>query len=136
MLTLSEAITHCEEKAKELREKVDTHISNHKVVDVTDISQCLECAKEHEQLAEWLKELKHLREEKTVVETTVTKGGMTLSLYKPRQEISDLAKCIADVLQDMNVETLKNTVDVINFTDRNSGCKVCYRREDTQEDKE
>ena len=44
MLLLSEAITHCEEKAKELREEVDTHISNHKVVDVTDISQCLECA--------------------------------------------------------------------------------------------
>ena len=57
MLTIEEAIKHCEEKAKELRKQVDTHI----VVDAEDIGDCIECANEHEQLANWLKELIILR---------------------------------------------------------------------------
>ena len=61
MLSLTEAITHCEEKAKELREQVNTHI----VVDAEEIGDCIECAEEHEQLAAWLKELKALREGKS-----------------------------------------------------------------------
>lgn len=61
MLSLTEAITHCEEKAKEVREQVNTH----KVVDAEEIGDCIECAKEHEQLAAWLKELKALREGKS-----------------------------------------------------------------------
>lgn len=58
MLTLDEAIKHCEEKAKELREQVDTH----KVVDAEEIGDCIECANEHEQLAGWLTELKKVRD--------------------------------------------------------------------------
>ena len=59
-MTLDEAIKHCEEKAKELRGQVDAHI----VVDAEDIGDCIECANEHEQLAEWLTELKALKENK------------------------------------------------------------------------
>ena len=58
MLTLDEAIKHCEEKAKELRKQVDTHM----VVDAEEIGDCIECANEHEQLAEWLKDYKRLLE--------------------------------------------------------------------------
>lgn len=48
MLTLDEAIKHCEEKAKELlKERGD---------------DCFECAQEHMQLAMWLTELKRYRE--------------------------------------------------------------------------
>ena len=43
MMTLDEAITHCEEIAS---------------------SECSECAKQHQQLSEWLKELKLYREKK------------------------------------------------------------------------
>lgn len=55
-MTLEEAIKHCEEKAKELRKQVDTHM----VVDAEEIGDCIECANEHEQLAEWLKDYKRL----------------------------------------------------------------------------
>ena len=58
-MTLDEAIKHCKEKAEELRT----------CVPYTDMqgnlrsTNCdLECASEHEQLAEWLTELKELRE--------------------------------------------------------------------------
>ena len=59
MLTLDEAIKHCEEKTKELREQPFKE-----KMDIEDVAACEECAEEHEQLAEWLKELKELKENK------------------------------------------------------------------------
>lgn len=44
-MTLSEAIKHCEEKAKD----------------------CSKCAREHKQLAQWLKELKQLRAQLEII---------------------------------------------------------------------
>lgn len=49
MLSLDEAIQHCEEKAKEQRIEANYRIPPK--------AECLKCAEEHEQLAEWLKEL-------------------------------------------------------------------------------
>lgn len=54
-MTLDEAIKHCEEKAKELRTpRAYTDIEGN----LRATETCEECAREHEQLAEWLKELK------------------------------------------------------------------------------
>ena len=58
MLTLDEAIKHCEEKAKELRKQPFKE-----KMDIEDVADCEECAEEHEQLAGWLTELKQRREE-------------------------------------------------------------------------
>ena len=52
-MTLDEAITHAEEVAEKARNDADSGYY--------DEDKCLECANEHEQLAEWLKELKELR---------------------------------------------------------------------------
>lgn len=57
MLTLEEAIKHCEEKAKELREQPFKE-----KMSIEDIADCEEYAEEYEQLVEWLKELKDYRE--------------------------------------------------------------------------
>lgn len=54
-MTFDEAIIHAKETAKKLRAM--TSVTNGKPYD-----ECLECAKEHEQLAEWLEELKERRE--------------------------------------------------------------------------
>ena len=59
-MTLDEAIKHCEEKAKEQREKA-TAIARAKEP-FYKYAECAECANEHEQLAIWLKELKGYRE--------------------------------------------------------------------------
>lgn len=60
MLDLETAIKHCEEKAKELRTpRAYTDIEGN----LRATETCEECAREHEQLAEWLKELKVRREE-------------------------------------------------------------------------
>ena len=56
MLSLSEAIAHCKEKAEELSEQLDF------IVDDETEKACIACMLEHEQLVEWLTELKELRE--------------------------------------------------------------------------
>ena len=57
MMTIDEAIKHCEEVAEEHEWQA------YKSASRTDDERmsCLECAKEHRQLAEWLKELKKYR---------------------------------------------------------------------------
>lgn len=62
MNTLDEAITHCKEKAEENRQKAGFETDNLRYMMSDDErSDCLECAKEHEQLAGWLEELQELR---------------------------------------------------------------------------
>lgn len=58
---LDEAIKHCEEKAKVLKEEAHSYSDDERYSGAE--ADCLECAREHAQLAEWLMELKKLREE-------------------------------------------------------------------------
>lgn len=65
--SLEEAIKHCEEKAEELEKQVKPYQCesiNKKLYEVNkkEWDSCLECASEHRQLAEWLRELKTYRE--------------------------------------------------------------------------
>ena len=62
-MTLDEAIKHCEEQAEEQKKKGE-------LADAYNLESesCYECAKEHEQLAEWLKELRDYREGKRTCE--------------------------------------------------------------------
>ncbi len=59
-MTLDEAIKHAEEKAKEQQSRADNWIREW---DNGFVNYCNKCAEEHRQLAEWLKELKQLREQ-------------------------------------------------------------------------
>ena len=55
MLSLDEAITHAREKAEEMYLQ---GMLCHANPNDDELDGCIECAKEHEQLAEWLEELK------------------------------------------------------------------------------
>lgn len=58
MMELDEAIKHCEDKAKELRkEKRRMAVTGRE----QEWADCLQCAEEHEQLAEWLTDYKRLK---------------------------------------------------------------------------
>ena len=57
MMTIEEAIKHCEEVA-EKKEYIAESVEG---FDEYTREECLECAKEHRQLAEWLRELKGYR---------------------------------------------------------------------------
>ena len=57
MLSLSEAIEHAEEVAGKYEEDAR---EGELQLDGTDVNRCRKCAKEHYQLAEWLKLLKRI----------------------------------------------------------------------------
>ena len=54
-MDLDEAIKHCDEVAKRERKLYEEELTD-------CLEGCIKCAEEHEQLAEWLKELKRYRE--------------------------------------------------------------------------
>ena len=64
MLSIDEAIAHAREVANTQRGKSGTCLQNG--LECEHFSDCLKCAEEHEQLAEWLEELKAYREIGTV----------------------------------------------------------------------
>ena len=66
-MTLDEAINHCEKKAEELEKRIEPYKCesiNKKLYEVNkkEWDSCLKCASEHQQLAEWLRELKWYRD--------------------------------------------------------------------------
>lgn len=70
-MTLDEAIKHAEEVAEEQEKAVkewhENQVRKCEVIPFTEMdytreNKCKECAEEHRQLAEWLKELKKYRE--------------------------------------------------------------------------
>ena len=60
MLSIDEAIVHAREVANTQRGKSGICLQNG--LECEHFSDCLKCAEEHEQLAEWLEELKMYRE--------------------------------------------------------------------------
>lgn len=58
MMNLDEAIKHCEEVAEAEEQKYKEWKGDYS--HLKKIDSCLECAKEHRQLAEWLKALKEI----------------------------------------------------------------------------
>ena len=57
-MTLDEAIKHCEEVAEHNEEQARIYDEQ---AEALAFYSCKECATEHRQLAEWLRELQHLR---------------------------------------------------------------------------
>lgn len=65
-MTIDEAIIHAREVAKEQKLRSGICTTNDNECD--KFSSCIKCAEEHEQLAEWLEELKELRVYKEKIE--------------------------------------------------------------------
>lgn len=59
---LNEAIAHARKEAQKLKKKVEGYSDKPYDFNSTVKKNCLECAKEHDQLAEWLTELAERRE--------------------------------------------------------------------------
>ena len=60
-MTIDEAIAHAKEVVNEQKRRSGICVQNNSECD--KFSACLKCSKEHEQLAEWLEELKKRRSE-------------------------------------------------------------------------
>ena len=101
---LDEAIKHCKEKAEELKNEAENSKKKEEVrftmrskfseslhnssgadfdvgnIDLTEYNDCLECAKDHEQLAEWLTELQEAR--KIIWDTSLNDACKIIELRK------------------------------------------------------
>ena len=88
-MTLDEAILHAREVAERNRKQYKNCPS-----DRTDIRHqtCQECAEEHEQLAEWLEELKAYR-------ASVFSGDMTQKMLK-----EEYGKAVDDFVEKLNAK--------------------------------
>ena len=87
-MTLDEAIAHAREVANEQKRRSGICVQNNSECD--KFSACLKCSEEHEQLAEWLEELKSYR-------ASVFSGYMTQKMLK-----EEYNKAIDDLLGGMN----------------------------------
>lgn len=112
MMTLDEAIKHCEEVIEELEKEAqewhENQVRKCKLIpfaemDYTHENDCIECARDHKQLAEWLKELKQLREQ-----TRWTPCSERLP--KENEYVGDVCKyyLIQDEYEDMYVAHLSS----------------------------
>ena len=72
-MTIDEAIAHAREVASEQKRRSGICVQNNSECD--KFSACLKCSEEHEQLAEWLEELKSYR-------ASVFSGDMTQKMLK------------------------------------------------------
>lgn len=71
-MTLDEAIKHCEEVAERYERMEDSHDEKLK-------EECLHCAADHRQLAEWLRELKESKRLLKLAVENMNDGGCTRS---------------------------------------------------------
>ena len=79
VLDLESTIKHAEEVAEQNEWFEENYLENKK---------CKECAKEHKQLAEWLKELKQYKEKNTPVDVIYSGDG-----YADGYMVYDFANC-------------------------------------------
>ena len=102
-LDLDGAIQHCKDKAKELRAEAEAW-SDYELVSEkarNSMSDCRECASEHEQLAKWLTELKHLREVRALLKQRIVNTDFDMGdYYDHTQEIINKVFDVIDKVYD------------------------------------
>lgn len=119
MLSIDEAIAHAREVAEEQRELFRLCPYPSQECNGADICKCLKnkhdgcikCAEEHEQLAEWLEELKALREEKSefqIMAKDIAEANYEMDMESGYNKALDDAKSV--ILQTLDNEILVDTL--------------------------
>ena len=119
MLSIDEAIEHAREVAEEQRELFRLCPYPSQECNGADICKCLKnkhdgcikCAEEHEQVAEWLEELKALREEKSdfqIMAKDIAEGNYEMGMESGYNKAIDDAKSV--ILQTLDNEILVDTL--------------------------
>ena len=102
MLSIDEAIAHAREVANTQRGKSGICLQNG--LECEHFSDCLKCGEEHEQLAEWLEELKAYREIGTVEEC--------------KNSVLDIQKAYNKAIDDCKELTFREVVYYDSLNDR------------------
>lgn len=106
-MTLDEAILHAREVASEQKRRSGACVQNDSECD--KFSTCLKCAEEHEQLAEWLEELKDCRDKNKMVVRidvknlgSVTNKAIELAKEQYNKAIDDFAEKAIKIVYESN----------------------------------
>ena len=104
-MTLDEAIVHAREVASKQKRRSGACVQNDSECD--KFSTCLKCAEEHEQLAEWLEELKSYR-------ASVFSGDMTQKMLKEEycKGIDDFAESVKNLIAGSSVIGFKDIDEI------------------------
>ena len=110
-MTIDEAIAHAREVASEQKRRSGICVQNDSECD--KFSDCLKCAKEHEQLAEWLEELKDYQDKNKMV-VRVDAENMD-SIKDKIEELSKYAerqydKAIDDFVENISLEISESII--------------------------
>jgi len=132
-MTIDEAIKHAEEVAEE--QESNAHVHKNMMVFRQNIKHnilaklheesmnvCIECAEEHRQLAEWLKELKRLREQANVPDKNVgdliSRQDAINALWKALYEYEDKTEKQFIESDELNVaDWIEHRIFVQNMSD-------------------
>ena len=108
-MTFEEAIAHAREVANTQRGKSGICLQNG--LECEHFSDCLKCAEEHEQLAEWLEELKALREEKSnfqIMAKDIAESNYEMGMESGYNKALDDAKSV--ILQTLDNKIMVDTL--------------------------
>ena len=105
-MTIDEAIAHAREVALE-QSSIATELS----LAVADASKCIKCKQEHEQIAEWLEELKRRREYNDVLSGSVALKNAYRLGYN---------KAIDDFKKMLTIEKIKEYAESDGFINPNN----------------
>ena len=107
-MTLDEAIAHAREVAEDKRADADWKFRHGRL----NAGDCISCAEEHEQLAEWLEELKSYR-------VSVFSGDMTQAMLKEEycKAVDDFAKKLNAKCDGMIKEKWNSNVAPISWAE-------------------
>lgn len=109
-MTIDEAIAHALEVAERYDKVEDSH------ADDALKQECIQCAADHRQLAEWLKELKNLREENKVLTSECDRlikekgellskvsGGDILRICQLEEQLEKAKELLKAAMEDMKI---------------------------------
>ena len=113
MLIIDEAIAHARDVANEQKRRSGICIQNDSECD--KFSDCLKCAEEHEQLAEWLEELKDYRDKNKMV-VRVDVENMDSIKYK----IDELSK-YAEIQYEKAIDDFVNFANTMPTVEAEDG---------------
>ena len=124
-LTLEEAISHCLEVAE--KHKRHAKILEKRLLGsgLDTVDYCLQCAADHEQLAEWLTDYKELKNSIGTVKLNNMKEALELIREYKAENIAQ-KKMIAEYKR-----LLKAAVEDVNFSSiclNRDACKACAKR--------
>lgn len=105
-MTIDEAIAHCLEVAEQNEAKAQKiGVQFLGTIKDREATECRECAADHRQLAEWLTELKDLREENKVLisecDRLIKEKGELLKKSEQIAKYKSLLKAAVEDIQDM-----------------------------------